>query len=64
MNPPTLLQIAVKNNLGVYYFQHVLPKSLFESSANTPSSSIPSFGGMNMSNNNNNNNNGLDGLLI
>lgn len=45
MNPPTLLQIAVKNNLGVYYFQHVLPTSLFETPSTTPS--MPSFG-MNM----------------
>ncbi|KAG4096614.1 Adaptor protein complex beta subunit [Neocallimastix lanati (nom. inval.)] len=63
MNPPTLLQIAVKNNIGVYYFQHVLPSSLFESTTSTPSA-IPSFGGLNMNNNNNNNNNGLGGLLI
>lgn len=31
MNPPLLLQIAVKNNVGVYYFQTLLPSSLFES---------------------------------
>jgi len=70
MNPPTLLQIAVKNNLGVYYFQHVLPTSLFETQSSTPS--MPNFGGFNMNNNNNNNNNnsnnnnnnGLGGLLI
>jgi len=63
MNPPTLIQIAVKNNLGVYYFQHVLPASLFETPASTPS--MPSFSSlMNNNNNNNNNNNGLGGLLI
>jgi len=69
MNPPTLLQIAVKNNVGVYYFQHVLPTSLFESQASTPST-MSSFSMMMNNNNNNNNNNGnsndngLGGLLI
>jgi vesicle coat complex subunit len=75
MNPPTLLQIAVKNNVGVYYFQHVLPTSLFENQVSTPSTMSSFSMMMNNSNNNNNNNNnnsnngnsndnGLGGLLI